>query len=282
MANWHFAKLADVWKHLILCETLAMRPPSRYLDTHAGSGFYPLTPDAQRSYGVYWFLEHEGSEPVLLESEYGRLLSRLPGANGIPTEYPGSAMLAMLALGADARYVVCDTDSDSVATLRTAAARLGVEGQVKVVTGDGLVAVQAEAASESDVSGWTIHIDPFEPFDAHTPGGPSPVELARELIARDAVVVYWYGYEAGESQQWAKEELGRGLGPNRSLWCGFLRYPEEDSDSPIIGCGVCVSNVAPTVRARLDDLGRGLASIYENALLPSGGRGSVAFRAATS
>jgi len=33
MANWHYAKLADVWKHLVLCETFVTQAPLTYAET---------------------------------------------------------------------------------------------------------------------------------------------------------------------------------------------------------------------------------------------------------
>jgi len=282
MANWHYAKLADVWKHLVLCETLVTQAPLSYAETHAGSGFYPLTRDAQRAYGVYWFLEHEHASPALHGSEYRRLLAEMSGGKGAPAEYSGSALLAMLSLGASASYLVCDTDPDSVTTLREAAARAGTQPNVKVVAGDGPLAVLSEAEASADISRWTVHVDPFDPFEALTQGGVSAVELARLLAARGALVVYWYGYETGESEEWAKGELAPGLVRDQRLWCGNLRYPEMDSDSPILGCGVVVLNVSDQTIERLDELGSALASIYEDAVLPSGGRGSLTFRSSVA
>lgn len=37
MANRHFGKFADAWKHLVLGEVLVATSPARYAETHAGS-----------------------------------------------------------------------------------------------------------------------------------------------------------------------------------------------------------------------------------------------------
>jgi 23S rRNA A2030 N6-methylase RlmJ len=37
MANPHFGKLGDVWKHAALAEVLERERPRRYAETHAGS-----------------------------------------------------------------------------------------------------------------------------------------------------------------------------------------------------------------------------------------------------
>ena len=58
MANVHYAKLGDVWKHLPLAEVLRIEAPRRYLESHAGSSSYPLSPSAERDYGVLYFVKH--------------------------------------------------------------------------------------------------------------------------------------------------------------------------------------------------------------------------------
>ena len=40
MANQHFAKIADVWKHLVLCEVIESVRPESYAESHAGSAWY--------------------------------------------------------------------------------------------------------------------------------------------------------------------------------------------------------------------------------------------------
>jgi hypothetical protein len=57
MANVHYARIGDVWKHLPLAEVLTIERPGRYWESHAGSSSYPLTRSPQRDYGVFLFLE---------------------------------------------------------------------------------------------------------------------------------------------------------------------------------------------------------------------------------
>jgi hypothetical protein len=46
MANRHFGKLADVWKHAALVEVLEREPPSRYAETRVADSGTRL---------VYWY-----------------------------------------------------------------------------------------------------------------------------------------------------------------------------------------------------------------------------------
>jgi len=65
MANHHFGKLADVWKHLVLDEVLAEMNPDRYAETHAGSATYPMVDDPERRFGVLGFLDGLASDDAL-------------------------------------------------------------------------------------------------------------------------------------------------------------------------------------------------------------------------
>ncbi len=99
MANVHYARIGDVWKHLPLAEILAIERPRSYWESHAGSSSYPLTRSPERDYGVFLFLERAVRSSVLEGSAYRRLLS-LRDRGETPTTYPGSPLIAMGCSGA--------------------------------------------------------------------------------------------------------------------------------------------------------------------------------------
>src|SRR5579859_6491055 len=104
MANRHFGKIADVWKHAALMEAIGRATPGRYAETHAGSAAYPMVRDAERAFGILRFLEVASHHPALAESRYLAAVAPYvqPGHAGhgrAATEtYPGSALQAMTAL----------------------------------------------------------------------------------------------------------------------------------------------------------------------------------------
>ena len=89
MANVHYARIGDVWKHLSLAEVLRIGCPRRYWESHAGSSSYPLTRSPERDYagrrgkithvdkdpqtgaatGYILRMEEEGGNEVRFESE---------------------------------------------------------------------------------------------------------------------------------------------------------------------------------------------------------------------
>jgi 23S rRNA (adenine2030-N6)-methyltransferase len=100
MANIHYARTGDVWKHLPLAEVLEIECPGSYWESHAGSASYPLTHSPERDYGVFLFLERAVRSSVLEGSAYRRLLYLRERGETPPTTYPGSPLIAMELLGA--------------------------------------------------------------------------------------------------------------------------------------------------------------------------------------
>ena len=52
VANRHFGKAADVWKHLPLLEILSIERPRQDWESHAGSAEYTWVDDHERRYGA--------------------------------------------------------------------------------------------------------------------------------------------------------------------------------------------------------------------------------------
>lgn len=283
MANHHFAKLADVWKHLPLAEVLACDRPRHYWESHAGSAEYAMVDDAERRYGARRLVAVAGRDPALAGSRYVAHLTAI-GGDGLAV-YPGSARLAMAELGAGASYLLCDVDPRSAADLRDSADRLGLAERVRVEEGDGMGVLAAALDAVDEPSTVVAHVDPFDP---RTPGpaGLSALDLARRLVDAGAGLVYWYGYDHPARRAWAVDELADGT-RGRPLWCGDVRIAacappavRDDGDlgeatTPGTGFGIVCANVSDRAREACVHLGEALRDAYERAPLPDGTPGRL-------
>jgi len=293
--NRYYGNIGDVWKHLVLAELLALEPPKRYWETHAGSASYPLTHSPDRDYGVYRFIERAAGVPELAESRYAAELRRLAAAGQAPTSFPGSALLAMRMLGDDAEYLLCDLDPESAASLRAAAAELGLSEREAVREADGMTTVVEEARRLKDESeDVVVTIDPFQPFEIA--GGISALELAAGLIEDGFKVIYWYGYDTPEQRSYPMgvlREYAREAGT--SVWCGDLMLvaaagqSEQEveqllagAEGPGAGCGVVCGNFSPASLERCERLGEAVAAAWADARLPNGSPGALEFMAISS
>ena len=268
MANEHYGKLSEIWKHGVLAELLDVQRPTRYAESHAGSASYPLIRSHERAYGILRFMHVKDAYRSLAGSALGRVLDGEAG-EGAPARCPGSPTVAMSLLGDTATYAFFDTDPQSVASIRTVAGELLNHAVLRAEQQDGCRG--ALDFFSSDPSG-CAHIDPFDPFEATD--GPSAIELASLLTAGGTTVAYWYGYESEADRFWAMKEIAGGA--PRVVWAGDVLCAEPETDSGIVGCGVVLTNAPHEVIARIERFGGSLASAYTNAPLPSGATGSIA------
>jgi 23S rRNA A2030 N6-methylase RlmJ len=285
MANPHFGKIADVWKHAALAQVLQGEPPAWYAETHAGSGAYPVVHDTEREFGILRFLGVAPQFPVLARSPYRAVTdSYVNGDRGL---YPGSALLAMTMLGGASSYLLCDLDLESTADLCRWSRQLGLQS-CEVAQTDGMAAVAALLDNEAGPSGpGLVHIDPFDP-DARGPGGYSALDIAARVADSGTRLVYWYGYDEADERAWAHLRLSTLT--KAPLWSGDLLVTGASqgpgdlgrATTPGTGFGVILANVRDETAAACTALGNALSAAYASAIFPDGNPGNLAFTSSGS
>ncbi len=282
MANRHFGKLSDVWKHAALAEVVDRQRPQSYAETHAGSGAYPIVRDAEREFGILRFLDAAARSEVLARSRYRSVADSWLNGRGV---YPGSALLAMTVLGNASSYLLCDLDPGSADDLRRWANELSIHG-CEVAQTDGMVAVAAWLDGHAGQAG-LVHIDPFDP-DARAGGGYSAFELAIRVADSGTPLVYWYGYDQPGHQAWACVRMTAQT--RVPLWCGDVMVTGTGSTAgdlgrattPGTGFGVVLANVQASAVSACAAVGNALADAYARVLLPDGNRGDLCFTTRTT
>jgi 23S rRNA A2030 N6-methylase RlmJ len=282
MANVHYARIGDVWKHLPLAEVLRIERPGRYWESHAGSSTYPLTRSPERDYGAFAFLERAGRSSKLEGSSYGRLLARHAGGE-VPT-YTGSPRIAMELLGNSAEhFVFCDLDGTSLTNIGEDARDLGVPvGRARLMHEDGVPALSGELSglSEEEAPGTFAHVDPYRPLEPG-PDGETSLGFFSQAVVRGVGCMLWYGFDSWRNRTALLDALRR-EGLAGRAWYGEVSLRAEELSEAgfnpgVLGCGILVCNVGEQTLAACGRLGKGLADAYAGARLPNGRDGSLGF-----
>lgn len=279
MANPHFGTIGDVWKHLPLGDLLERLRPTRYWETHAGSGTYRLDRSWEREYGVFTLLREAPSAPAIDASRYLGLVRRLPPGDDGEPRYPGSSRLAMDVLGGEATYVLCDLDPASVGDLTRLVRDLDLADVVRVERADGLATIwaTARALAPSDAGSTFVLIDPFDGAQ-RSADDMDAFDVFARLAVGGFPCALWYGYDdaADRDAIW-----------DRAATVGVTMHPldietalmrgETTLNPGIAGCGLFLANVPQDVVDHLDRLGRQLEACYDEVLMPDGTPGSLRF-----
>jgi len=166
----------------------------------------------------------------------------------------------MRILGLNAKYVLCDVDPVSAASLKMSST--GLDAQVFEEDGISVIGREAKIAhvNPHDV---LVHIDPFDPHERIHADGRTPVELAGWLAHGGFRVVYWYGYDSVEKRGWAYDEIAQ-LAPNVKLWCGDVLMPASfvyPGRLGAWGCGIVLANMTSLETQLCEQLGQALERI---------------------
>jgi 23S rRNA A2030 N6-methylase RlmJ len=291
MANRHYAKIGDVWKHLVLTELLRTEIPAIYWESHAGAADYRLSHSLARDYGAYYFFQNAQRSELLRRSSYHAILRRFASGTGEPQRYPGSPRIAMEMLkDAASRFLFCDLDQDSLSTIRQRARELGLAARVETEHANGVTTLRRKVAilSQADAPHVFAPLDPYLPF-ARDDDGRDCADLFCELTAKGARVMLWYGFGSEDELAVLMKEL-RTVAAAHSLrtadhriWRGeIVLAAMHDSDFDInpgvMGCGVLCSNIGANAVSACAKLGQELARIYSDARFPEGSTGALQFR----
>lgn len=271
MANLHFARIGDVWKHGPLVQVLTAMRPHLYAETHAGSASYQLTPSPERGYGIYHLLRKATAAPDVDQSPYLDILRR--HTNIAEPVFPGSPALAMQVLGGSARYLFCDTDPASVTSIQGWAAAHGIKG-VETVVGDGVTAVRARVMplDRTAAARALVLLDPYQPFEPVQELGISAADFLGELATSGVPALLWYGFDHA-SRPTSHDQLRTVMDAagHEAVWCAEIvpSYLEDHRfpfHSGFVGCGLVGVNLSATAVQACAAYGRGLERVYRDAV----------------
>ena len=290
MANKHFGKIGSVWKHLPLSELLFFELIHEYWETHSGAAIYDISHSWERDYGFYHFYHHSNRSSILKDSQYYQLLQRLNHVNGEPNIYPGSPYIAFNVLENKGKnYYFCDLEKSSLENINLIASDKGIHhNHFSLINTDGITTIleKSRTVNEAERKNIFVHIDPYHPFERIN--GMNSMELFFNLTKHNFKTMIWYGFDSLVDREKVRDEIIV-TAKNSSIdfhlnnvWCGEIELSSIDLEQQeinpgVYGCGIMVGNMSPNTVIVCEQLGRELAKIYQNTMLPNGTSGSLLY-----
>jgi 23S rRNA A2030 N6-methylase RlmJ len=229
---------------------------------------------------------------VLSCTEYVRTLDDLIGHSNDHARYPGSALLALRMPGAaKRRYLFCDVDGGSIASIRQAAAQEHVDPtSVQTINGDGIDACRqaTEQCAQATRQRTLLLVDPFRISEPNAQGWTS-ADLFAHASSRGVMAVLWYCARTREETESVRGVIAqlvtRVEDDECAAWRGEIACAALDEPTfaaPGVGmCGLLCANLPDTALRRLGALGEALADLYADATLPNGTGGALCYTQST-
>jgi 23S rRNA (adenine2030-N6)-methyltransferase len=240
--SFHAGNFADVHKHVTLLALIAALQRKDkgfvYLETHAGRGLYDLDSaethqGAEARLGIGALRGARFQSPEIIS--YLAALERIRGDVRLPSSYPGSPLLAALALRAQDRGLCCEIQASECRALERA---LSPYPGMRCECFDGYQSLRAQLPPAERRA--LVMIDP--PYEEQHDDLARAIAAIGEVLSRlaNALVMLWYPIkderELNPRLARAADEL-----PVPALICELWLHP-RDARVGLNGSGLLVVN----------------------------------------
>ena len=120
-----------VWKHLPLCEFLAIEKPLRYVETNAAYPDYEICGTPEQNYGVLHVARNIAKSFLVRDSVYWRTICSASENTDRVLRYLGSPRLALEILNTSAtKYVFFDIEEAPLREIKRFSGKVGLSSSV--------------------------------------------------------------------------------------------------------------------------------------------------------
>ncbi|MCW6506438.1 23S rRNA (adenine(2030)-N(6))-methyltransferase RlmJ [Lichenifustis flavocetrariae] len=266
---FHAGNFADVFKHLLLSRILVylIRKPAplRFIDTHAGIGFYDLAGTEAAKTGEWRTgigrLDATKATPAvaaLLDPYLAAVGART--TDGRPLFYPGSPGIAQHLLRPGDRLLLCERHPEDAIALKSV---MGRDKRVKVLASDGYATLKA-SVPPPERRGLVLMDPPFEERDEFDTLAMSLASATRKWATGTYAI--WYPIKEAAQVAAFQAQMAT-LGLARHCTIEILR--DAAAGAPALrGCGLFVVNPPYLLAEEAALLLPFICGIFDDAALP--------------
>lgn len=266
MSYRHFGRIGDIWKHIPLCEFLAIEQPTNYIETNSAYPEYQLTGSFEQQYGILHVEKNIKQSQLIRDSVYWQVLSSIAENKGGISKYLGSPALALNILKeTNKSFVFFDIESACLKAISDYAKKLNIVNEIICKNEDsvnGLINLTKELKS-SDF----IHVDPYRIHEKNAQGN-SYFDAFVKAITQGVKGMLWYGFNTSQE----REDLHQGFAQTgivsktslQGIEIASILLEENilDVNPGIWGCGILIGNLSEVSRRYFKKIALEVINIY--------------------
>lgn len=272
MSYRHFGRIGDIWKHIPLCEFLAIEQPTNYIETNSAYPDYQLTGSFEHQYGILHIEKNIKKSDLIGQSVYWRVLSSISeNKNGL-SKYLGSPALALNILkGATKNFVFFDIEQACLREIAECAKKLNIAGQITCRNEDSVNGIldMVDNLKSRDF----IHVDPYLIHQKNASGN-SYFEVFVRVMRQGVMGMLWYGFntlkEREDLHNGFREQAGiisRKRLQGIEIRTVLLEESISDVNPGVLGCGILIGNLGETSQRYFKEMALEVTNIYQNSTM---------------
>lgn len=261
----HYGKLADVFKHLVLCEVLNNEMPTVYIDTNSANAVYQLEHTQEKDYGIYHFVQNASANDQLKSSLYHKLESDAVQKGC----YYGSPALAMKVMRENAdQYYFFDLQSKSLENVKTFAEHEHLDDRIMIQNCDSTKGVMDLLPTLPKTT--FLHIDPYE-IDVKGIDGHTYFDVFVRATQLGMKCLLWYGFMTLDDELRLDKYMASHLQKadirnivGSKLIMNNIKKDIIACNPGVLGSGLWASNLSDQSNYQLLDFTQLLVDVYKN------------------
>ncbi|MBH8566861.1 hypothetical protein I8748_32740 [Nostoc sp. CENA67] len=248
MSYKHFGRIGDIWKHIPLCQFLAIEKPASYIETNSAYPEYQLTGSLEQEYGILHIEKNIQKSQLIQASVYWKVLNSISENDHGISKYLGSPALALNILRASTeKFVFFDIEEPCLTSIAEYASKLNLTSQIFYKNEDsveGLLNMIEELSIED-----FIHVDPYLIHEKN-PHGNSYFDAFIKAMRKGVKGMLWYGFNTSKERN-ALHQGFQGLTNTSSrslqgieIMSILLDENISDVNPGVWGCGILIGNLS--------------------------------------
>ncbi|WP_455587020.1 hypothetical protein [Bacteroides sp.] len=258
----HYGKQAEVWKHLPLCDIIALERPTVYVETNSAYADYTLSGTPEQQYGIYHFLE-KGKQHPIKDSLYFQQEYKAMQTN----KYIGSPGLVMSILKDNSKYIFFDLDNEALQSIDAFGKSHNLTNRIELHNQDSIAGMIELLPSLPKTT--LIHIDPYL-INVPGPNGYTYLDIFKQATELGLKCFLWYGYQTLNEKEELEQLIKSTCNNNaiHSLSCHELTLciieRETQPCTPgVMGSGLLTSNLSSHSRQKIEEHCDLLVNFYQ-------------------
>lgn len=264
MSYSHYGKQAEVWKHLPLCDIIALEQPTLYVETNSAYANYSIGQTPEQLYGIYHFLEKAKSHPIKSSIYY-----QLENAAIQTGQYMGSPALAMSILENRSQYIFYDLDKEALSNVKIFGKTHNLSKFIQLRNQDSISGMMELLPQLPETT--LIHVDPYTINDPNKEGH-TYLDVFTRATKLGLKCFLWYGYQTLKDKKELEQLITSSCKEcaSHSLSCHelTLRIIEQDTMPcmpGVLGSGLLTSNLLSASREKIEEYCNLLIDFYQGA-----------------
>lgn len=272
-----FGRFSNIWKHIPLCEFLAIEKPNSYIDTNCGAPEYQLTGSSEQQYGIFHIEKNIEKSEIIQKSVFWNILTSISENKSGISKYLGSPGFALKILGEITnKFMFFDIKSNYLKETANYAKKLNLANKankeffyINEDSLNGLFKMIPELGTEDFIN--------FDPYFIHQKNDNNLCyfDVFCMAMRKGIMGMLWYGFNTLRKREFLHNAIFKSQFNSSSkthlhgieIMSILLSDHRLDVNPGVLGCGILIGNLSENSHQSFRKMAQEITNIYKESTM---------------